>query len=108
MQARVGIGVVRPGMMRELTERLSETLYPEYQNATGFAGALLLKNSDEGNVLSIILWETDADLVAGESRTVAQRASLAPLFAAQRLIETYEVSAIRTPCAPSVLDARPD
>ena len=95
MRARVGTGVVKPGMMRELTERLSETLYPEYQNATGFAGSLLLKNSDNGKILSITLWETEADLIAGESRTEAQRGSLSPLFAAQRLRETFEVSEIR-------------
>ena len=92
MLARVGTGVVKPGMIRELTERLSEALYPEYRNATGFAGSLLLKNSDNGKVLSITLWETEADLVAGESRTEDLRASLGPLFAAQRLRETFEVS----------------
>ncbi len=95
MQARVGIGVVKAGRMQELTERLTESLYPQYQNAPGFAGSLLLKNPESGKFLSISLWETEADLLAGESTTQNLLAGLADLFAAQRLRETYEVSEIR-------------
>ena len=95
MQARVGIGVVKPGKMHELMERLSTSLYPSYAEASGFAGSLLLRNAETGKVMSITLWDTDADLTAAESTTDAQRLDLADLFAAQRLRESYEVNEIR-------------
>jgi heme-degrading monooxygenase HmoA len=92
MQARVGIGQVRPGKMHELVERLEGTVYSVYREQKGFSGAVLLTNADTGKVMSISMWDSAADLNAGEESTAKQRAALAELFAAQRMRETYEVT----------------
>ena len=92
MEARVGIGQVKPGRMHELVDRLQSTVYSVYRGQQGFSSALLLTNADNGKVLSISIWQTLENLEAGEAQTAKPRAALAELFAAQRMRETYDVS----------------
>jgi len=95
MYARVTTGYVQPGKMDELNQYVRETLVPLYSQQQGFKGALFLTDRSANKAIAITLWETEAEMAAGEASGGYYReqlAKMAHLFASAPVREAYEVS----------------
>ncbi len=91
-RARVATAQVQPGKMDELISILRDTNYPAYRPQQGFKGALLLTDSNTGNGISILLWETETDIKAGEASSQERRQRLQATTIEPPVVEYYEVS----------------
>ena len=93
MHARIMSGQVQPGKEDELTNIYRDSVIPAAKQQKGFKGGLLLVDPNTGKCVSISLWETEADMTAGESSGYLreQVAKLAPTFAAPPVREAFEV-----------------
>jgi heme-degrading monooxygenase HmoA len=103
MYARVLHVEIQPGQLDEAVRRYRESLIPAAQELPGFRGALLLTEPGTGNAISVSLWETEAELQAGETSGYvrAQLANLGPLFAVPPRFDVYQVSLqVPAPRAP--------
>ena len=94
MYARVITTPMKPGSMDEAASIYENSIAPAMREQPGFKGATLLANEDTNTAISISLWETDADMQAGEASGYlqAQFAKVAPFFAGPPATEQYEVS----------------
>ena len=94
MFARVVTIYMKPGSMDEGVSIYENSIVPAMHKQSGFKGTHLLANEDTNTALSISLWETEADMQAGEASGYlqAQFAKAAQLFAAPPTNEHYEVS----------------
>jgi heme-degrading monooxygenase HmoA len=96
MYARATTIQLRPGMTDRMSAIFQDDVVPAAQQQPGFRGGLLLTDRDSGKVIAISLWETEADLAAGEASGYyqAQMAKLAGVgfFAGPPVRETYQVA----------------
>ena len=95
MYARVTTGYVQPGKMDELNQYARETIVSLYPQQQGFKGALFLSDRSADKEIAITLWETEAEMAAGEASGGYYReylAKMAHLFASAPVREAYEVS----------------
>ncbi len=95
MYARVTIAQVQPGKINEGIQIVRDSLLPAARQQQGFKGALLLTDQSSNKTIAITLWETEADMKAGETSGFyqAQLAKVASLVTAPPVREAYEVSA---------------
>ncbi|MFQ6050638.1 MAG: antibiotic biosynthesis monooxygenase family protein [Candidatus Hydrothermarchaeota archaeon] len=93
MHARVVTVQIQPGKMEETISLYRDSVVPAAKQQQGFKGALLLTDSNTGKALSIVLWETEADMKVTEASGYFQEqiAKFAALFAAPPVTEHYEV-----------------
>lgn len=95
MYARMTTMQPRPGMADEAARIFRESVIPAAQKQKGFRGALLLEDPTSGKGTSITLWETEADLKAGEESGYfkEQIAKFGPLMAGPPAREVLVVTA---------------
>ena len=93
MNARVVTFQLHPGKTEEAVRIYRDSIIPAAKQQSGFKGARLLTDSHTGKGISISLWETEADLKAGETSGYyqAQIAKVAHVLATPVLREAYEV-----------------
>ena len=94
MYARVSTTVLQPGKIDEQARRYEENTLPEVKKLKGFKGVLRLANRESNKVMTIALWDTEADMKASESSgfysgVVANARNSG--FIAQHQMEHYEV-----------------
>ena len=94
MNARVTIVQVRPDKLEETIGIYRDSVAPAAQQQKGFKGLLMLTDPATGKGISIGLWETEADMIAGESSGYFQQqlAKFKDVFSAPPVREQYEVS----------------
>ncbi len=95
MYARVTLAQLQPGKIDELIPFLRENVVPAAQRQQGFKGLLLLTDETTNKGIAIALWETEADMAAGEASDgyyTVQHARGAHFFAAPTVRETYQVN----------------
>ncbi len=94
MYARVTIVQIRPGKMDEGIGVFRDSVVPAAKHQKGHIGHYLLTERKSGKGISISLWETEADMTAGESSGHYQQqlAKFKDIFAAPPVREDYEVS----------------
>ena len=94
MNARVTTVQVRPDKMDEAIGIYRDSVTPAAQQQKGFKGLLMLTDRNTGKGISIALWETEADMMAGESSGYFQQqlAKFKDVFSAPPVREQYEVS----------------
>ena len=94
MHARVVTVQVQPGKIEETIRIYRDSVAPAAKQQKGFKGALLLTDPNTGKGISVTLWETEADLKAGEASGYYQEqiAKFGAVFAAPPAREAYEVS----------------
>jgi heme-degrading monooxygenase HmoA len=94
MYARVTTGEIRPGTMEELI-RFYEEMAPQLKGLKGFVRSQLLTDRTANRVLIVSLYETLADLEAGE--TLFRQALADPRATAVTtgppVVAAYEVAA---------------
>ena len=94
MHARVVTFQLHPGKTEEAVRIYRDSIVPAAKQQPGFKGARLLTDSNTGKGISISLWETEADLKAGETSGYYQEqiAKLGQVLAFSPTRESYEVS----------------
>jgi heme-degrading monooxygenase HmoA len=95
MYARVVHVQIQAGKLDEATSIFQESIVPAAQEQAGFQGIFLLTNPETGKGISVSLWDSEADMVAGEASGYyqAQIGKVGPLMAAAPVREQYTVSA---------------
>jgi heme-degrading monooxygenase HmoA len=91
----VGTYQVPPDKVEEYRRIVQESVYPASKQQPGFRGAYFLVDRATSKVLSISLWATEADMLAGESGGYLreQMAKTAALHPQPPAVEHYEVAA---------------
>ena len=94
MHARVMTGLIQPGKMDEMILIYRDSIMPTAKEQKGFKGGILLTDPHTNKIISISLWETEADMKAGEASGYLQQqvGKVAPTLAAPSVREAYEVS----------------
>ena len=67
MYAKVVITFFPPDKMEEAIRVYRDHFTPALRQQKGFKDVLFLTEHDTGKSISVILWETEADMTAGES-----------------------------------------
>jgi heme-degrading monooxygenase HmoA len=94
MHARVVTGQSQPNKQDEETNVYRDNIVPAAREQKGFKGAFLLTNPNTNKFISITLWETEADMMAGEASGYLkeQLDKAAATFAGPPTTEHFEVS----------------
>ena len=92
--ARVLTATTQLGKMDEGMQIIRDSILPAARQQPGFKGGLWLLDRSTGKVIAITLWETEADLLAGETSGYLreQLGKVAHLLATQVVREMYEVT----------------
>ncbi len=93
MKARVTILHIRPDKMDEAVAIYRDSVVPAAMEQKGHRGCYLMADPHTGKGLSITLWETEADRLAGESSGYyhAQVSKFRAFYTAPPMREVYEV-----------------
>jgi len=94
MNARVTIVQVLPDKMDETIGIYRDSVLPFAKQQKGCQGVYMLTDRNTGKGISITLWDTEADMTAGESSGDYQQqlAKFKDTFGAPPVREAYEVS----------------
>jgi len=94
MFARLTIAKLKPGTPDELISTYRDSIVPAAESQKGYVKAYLLTNSKEDKGISISVWESEDDAVAGEQSGYYQEqvGKIKYLFASVPVREGYEVS----------------
>ncbi len=92
--ARVTTVPVQPGKIGEAIKLIQDSVAPVLQQQAGFKGWHLLTDVAKNKIMSITLWQTEADLKEGQFSPAYQEqiAKLSSLAAGPPAVEQYEVS----------------
>ena len=94
MFARVGTFQLQPGKMDEGIQIYHDSVVPAARQERGFKGAFLLTDHNSNKAISITLWETEADMRAGEVSGYLreQLAKATSVLTAGPVVESFEVA----------------
>ena len=94
MYARVTIGQLLPAKVDESIDIYRDSVVPAAAQQKGFKGIYVLTDRTTGKGLTIALWDTEADMTAGETSGYyrQQVAKFKDLFSAPPVREAYEVT----------------
>lgn len=94
MHARVTFATAQPAKIDEATKIMRDSILPAAKKQKGFKGLTYLMNRKTGKGMSIVLWNTEDDMTAGESSGFyrEQLAKEMPLLSEPPTMEQYEVS----------------
>jgi heme-degrading monooxygenase HmoA len=94
MHARVTIGQMLLAKIDEATGIYRNSVVPAAQQQKGFKGLYVLVDRKTGKGLTLALWETEADMTAGEASGYYQQqvAKFKGLLSAPPVREAYEVT----------------
>ena len=94
MHARVTIGQMLLAKLDEATGIYRDSVVPAAKQQQGFKGLYVLVDRKTGKGLTIALWETEADMTAGEASGYYQQqvAKFKDILSAAPVREAYEVT----------------
>ncbi len=94
MNARIVLGQIQIDKRDEAIGVYKESIVTAAKEQNGYKNAFLLTDSATGKFISITLWETEADMTAGEASGYYQEqvGKLGAFFASPPTMEHYEVS----------------
>jgi heme-degrading monooxygenase HmoA len=93
MYARVTIATAKLDKFDDAAKIMQDSILPAAKKQKGFKGFYYLVDRTTGKGMTIVLWNTEADMKAGESSTYykEQVAKVMPLLSGQPTMEHYEV-----------------
>jgi heme-degrading monooxygenase HmoA len=99
MHARVVFGQIRTQNETVVTQLYRDFVVPAARQQKGFKGIVYMVDPQSGDTLSISLWETEADMQAGESSDYykEQTAKLASFDATRPNRVAYRVKVLEVP-----------
>jgi heme-degrading monooxygenase HmoA len=84
---------LQPGKLDDFIRIFQDSIAPAAAAQPGFGGITLLTDPQLGKVLAVGIWETEDDLLAGETAYDQERlAGISTMLAAPPAREIYEVS----------------
>jgi len=94
VHARVSIAQSQPGKADEVIRIHRDSVVPAAKQQKGFKGLYLLTDRKTGKGITISLWETEADMTAGEASGFYQQqvAKFKDILSAPPVREAYEVT----------------
>ena len=94
MHARVVRSRIRAGKADEALEIYRASVLASATEQEGFKSATLLRDVRTGRLISITIWETEADMLANETSGYLgeQLARIGPTLTGETTTEHYEVS----------------
>jgi len=94
MYARVVTVSIQPDRLDEVIQVFRDSISPVAKQQKGNKGGYFLTDRKTGKAISVALWETEADMIAGETGDYLreQIAKVAAAFTAAPVAEHYEVS----------------
>src|SRR5215831_16852172 len=94
MHARLMTSHLQSDKLEEAGQLYRESILPEVRQLPGFKGRMVLGDRSKGKVITLTLWESEADARAsGEGSAFMQAAvaKFAPFYAAPPVIKIYKV-----------------
>ena len=67
MHVRATTGYLAPGTMQEAIDIYRDSVVPANKAQKGYQGSYLMTDASSSKALSISVWESEADMMAGES-----------------------------------------
>ena len=67
MYVRAATVKIQPGKMQEVIDLHNDSLVPAAKAQKGWQGSYLMTDAGGGKILSITVWESEADMLASES-----------------------------------------
>lgn len=94
MHARVTFASAQPAKIDEAIKVMQDSILPAAKKQKGFKGLFFLVDRKTGKGMSIVMWNTETDMTAGESSGFyrEQVAKVVPFVAGPTTMEHYEVS----------------
>ena len=94
MHVRVTDARLKSGKMQDLIKAFDDSVVPAQKAQKGYQGSYLMTDASSGKGLSITVWETEADMEAGESSGYFQEqiGKFGGVFAGPPIREHYELS----------------
>ena len=94
MYARVTFATAQPNKVDEVIKVVRDSILPAAKKQKGFKGLFNLMDRKAGKGIVIVLWNTEADMTAGETSGFyrEQVAKAASLLASPPTMEHYEVA----------------
>ena len=85
---------VQPGKTQEAIDLFNDSVLPAQKAQKGYQGSYLMTDASSGKALAISLWESEADMLEGESSGYYQEqvAKFGSLFTGPPDLNHYEVS----------------
>ena len=95
MHVRAATVQLLPGKTQEAIALYNDSVIPAARAQKGFRGAYLMTDASRNKGLSISLWESEADMLAGESSGYYQEqiGKFGSILAEPATMEHYELSA---------------
>lgn len=92
--ARVTTFQLQPGKIDTWTQVASDSVIAVVKQQPGYQSGLVLRDASTNKIVVITLWETEADMKAGETNGYYQQqaAKVTSLLTAPPLREVYEVT----------------
>ena len=99
MHARLVTAPGRSSELNEMTKLWHESILPAARQQAGFKGALVLADPENGKAVSVTLWDTRDDMLAGEASGYYQEqvARFALLVTGELVREHFEVMLSEVP-----------
>lgn len=92
MYARLITANVQPGKLNEFSTAFSELVLPDASQERGFKGLYMLKDAEQNQLITVVLWETETDAQASiEGFQQRRLPKLTPFLAGLPTAETLEV-----------------
>ena len=94
MHARAVTVQIQPGKTQEAIDVYNNSVVPAAKAQKGFQGAYLMTDASSGKGLSITVWDSEADMEAGESSGYYQEqiGKFGSIFAGPPTMGHYELS----------------
>ncbi len=94
MHVRAVTVQVQSGKTQEAIDLFKDSVVPAQKAQKGYQGSYLMTDASSGKALAISLWESEADMLAGESTGYYQEqiAKFGSLFTGLPDLNHYEVS----------------
>ena len=67
MHVRAGTVQIQSGKMQETINIFNDSVVPAQKTQKGFQGSYLMTDASSGKLLALSIWESEADMLAGES-----------------------------------------
>lgn len=99
MHVRAVTVQIQTGKMQEAIDVYNDPVVPAAKAQKGFQGAYFMTDATSGKALSITVWESEADMIAGETSGYYQEVigKFANIFAGPPIREHYELSVEQGP-----------
>ncbi len=100
MHVRAATVQFQQGKMQDAVDLFNNAVVPAQKAQKGYQGSYLMTDASSGQALAISVWDSEADMLAGESGDGYYQDSIAKfsdLFSSPPVLDHYELSSENSP-----------